>query len=261
VALLTSFTSWLVEADFNGGNWGAWLSGFLQNFSTEMFGAFLTFLLLEILVRQRRENEAMTHHIALEKKRLIRQMSSRVNAQTQRAIEELRAQGWLSDGSLDGAYIEWADLQNSMLFLARLRHARLAWSRLQDSELRDADFSGADFSEANLARVRMRRADMSQARFHNARLQEARCRDVNFAGADLRRARLQGAKLNNANLRGALLQGAIWSEDTILPDGRHWSPGVDLARFTDPSHPAFWEPDWVHGLSSADNQLAEEETP
>jgi len=71
---------------------------------------------------------------------------------------------------------------------------------------------------------------------------------ANLQGAMLLSANLQGANLAGANLQrtmlaSANLQGARLSERTRLPDGTNWTPGTDMARFTDPDHPDFWRPD------------------
>ena len=52
VALLTSLGS-LVVAFFGDTTPSDWWEGWLQNFSTEMFGAFLTFILLELIAATR----------------------------------------------------------------------------------------------------------------------------------------------------------------------------------------------------------------
>jgi hypothetical protein len=93
---------------------------------------------------------------------------------------------------------------------------------------------------------------------------------ANLQGADLRQANLkklilveyksarskpgwsnlEGAILCKANLRGADLTNAKGDEFTVMPDARPpedhygggWKPGMDLARFTDPTHPNFWRP-------------------
>ena len=41
----------------------------------------------------------------------------------------------------------------------------------------------------------------------------------------------------------------IWEDEilgqAILPDGTHWTPETDMSRYTDHSHPDFWQPDWL----------------
>ena len=39
------------------------------------------------------------------------------------------------------------------------------------------------------------------------------------------------------------MDGAQFDEQTILPDGTNWTTQTVIARFTDPQHPYFWQPD------------------
>ena len=79
----------------------------------------------------------------------------------------------------------------------------------------------------------------------------AKLENANLEGAFLERAILGGANLAGANLRGAKLAGARL-DNAILPDHTTWTPGTDMARFTDPSHVRFWDPD---GAAPAANRL------
>jgi uncharacterized protein YjbI with pentapeptide repeats len=61
-------------------------------------------------------------------------------------------------------------------------------------------------------------------------------RGVNLQGAKLQGinlwgSQLQGADLTGADLSGALLERTQFDEHTRLPDGRPWSPEVDLGRY------------------------------
>jgi hypothetical protein len=95
-------------------------------------------------------------------------------------------------------------------------------------------------------------------------LKELRARgwlaDESLKVVDLTRANLQGALLSDAYLPGASLLyadlrdayllhadlgGAMLNTSTRLPDGSHWTPDVDLRRFTEPDYPDFWKPAWA----------------
>lgn len=145
---------------------------------------------------------------------LIAQLASRINEEATRAVEELRRTGWLTDGVLRGADLAGANLQGARLSQAALPRAVLEGARLQRAILGRADLQGADLTGADLQ------------------------------GANLWRARLQGARLYDANLQGAILDQVEWDDATFLPDRSHWTPGTDLRRFTDPSHPEFWRSDY-----------------
>jgi hypothetical protein len=64
-------------------------------------------------------------------------------------------------------------------------------------------------------------------------------------GADLR-----GTNFKAANLTGAILRNAQFSNKTILPDDKKWTPETDMTRYTNPNHPDFWQPDWVQERDS-----------
>jgi hypothetical protein len=180
------------------------------NFATEMVGAAVTYLLLRLFIGRRERREA-------EKADLIAQMGSIERSLAIGAVEELRRHGWLTDGSLRGADLSSANLQG----------ADLSSPNLQGADLRLANLQGADLKGANLQGADLRLA----------KLQDAILADADLRGADLRWAKLQGASLYRANL-----QGAAFDEHTILPDGIAWTPDTDMARFTNPDHPDFWDP-------------------
>jgi len=174
---------------------GEWLSGLLQNFGTEMAGAIATFLLFELIVGNRQEKE-----------RLIRVFGSQDNAIAKHAIEELRAHGWLEDGSLYGANLRRANLQGTVLIGANLQGTVLIGANLQRANLWDANLQGANLRDANL-----------------------------------QRANLWNANLQGTNLRDANLQGAKLDTNTILPDGSKCTEDTDMERFTSPEHKDFWK--------------------
>jgi hypothetical protein len=89
-AVLTGGLSFLVNA-IRQPNVFDWIESWLQNFSTELFGAFVTFILLELVVGIRRARETETKQELEFKARTIRQMRSPDNGLAMQAIEELRA--------------------------------------------------------------------------------------------------------------------------------------------------------------------------
>lgn len=238
-----------------------WWSDFSQNFSTEMFGAFVTFLLLEKVVGSRNAED-----------RLILQLRSSDNATALNALAELWARGWVRDGTLKRVDLGWANLQTANLSGADLRganfyEANLQGAKLLNTELQEVDLKVADLKRANLYRANLQRADLRGTKLQEADLEEANLQganldDANLQGADLsfvnlQGVRLEGAKLRNAvligtNLRntdlmGADLQGAklrdvTFDEATVLPDQKPWSENVNMEKFTDPEHPEFWQP-------------------
>lgn len=164
------------------------------------------------------------------KQQLIREMGGTDNGLTLRAVAELGARGWLTDGSLKGATLALANLQG-----ANLGSTNLQETDLYGSNLAEANLAGINLQGATLVASELQRADLM-----GASLLRANLRLANLEGTYLVAAELQGADLWIANLKGAELSYAKFDEQTVLPDGAYWTPNTDLDRFTDPDHPNFW---------------------
>jgi uncharacterized protein YjbI with pentapeptide repeats len=258
-------------AAWHTGDWG----GLALNLGTEMAGALVTYLLLELVIGRKEWREARRAD-------LIAQLGSSVEGVAIAAAKELWRRGWLYDGSLRGAYLERANLEGVDLSRANLREAHLGGADLSKASLYGADLSGAnlykahlrgaDLSGADLREAHLEGADLCEAHLREAHLEEADLSGANLykanlhrsalyrsalsganlyranlykadlSGADLSEANLEGVRLRGANLSGARLPGANL-EYTALPDGTSWTPDTDMARFTDPEHPDFWRPD------------------
>ena len=95
------------------------------------------------------------------------------NKQVVKAVEELRARGWLEDGSLEGVRLCHAHLEGADLFKASLRRVDF-----HQAHLHEADLSGADLTKAKLAR-----ADLRGVNFSGAILTEADLLKANLVGA------------------------------------------------------------------------------
>jgi uncharacterized protein YjbI with pentapeptide repeats len=249
-----------------------WWVGTLQGFGTEMFGAFVTFWLLNMIFETRQE-----------KARLLRDLRSGINNAAKRATVELRENGWLTEKvlsgiRLDGANLRQVNLSYAVMPFASLRNAELheadlSFCRCPQADLRGAILHGAklpkaelegcdawesDWENASLEGCDFDHADLGHAKFHqtrlnNANLTQANLRDCDFEGADLSGAKLKnaicmgtsfqnailqgvdfsGADLSRANLKGAFLYTAIFDGQTILPDQSPWQAGTDMARFTE----------------------------
>ena len=243
-----------------------WGSDFWQNFGTEMFGAAITFVLLEVMLAGRRVREANDR----EKARLILQMGSPTNDFAVEAVRLLRARNWLTDGSMDGASLLRANLAGAWLRAANLAGANLHWANLLGADLYRANLVGANLSEtnlmnanlwdANLATSRLTKANLADAKLFGTNLEGAYLHQANLAradlirtnltgasligadltgtmlrwanltGADMSSVNLAGAELWNANLENAVLAGATFDEETFLPD-------------SDPLGSSLWTPD------------------
>lgn len=254
VALLSSGLSLLVNLTSTGANFADWGESWLQNFSTEMFGAFLTFILIELIVGGRQKRTEEENAIQQEKERLKRELGSRVND------DAIRAKGWLEDGTLTNVNLTSADLQNVNFENANLQGSRLSSANLQEAELTFANLQQVSFEYAKMQKARLGAANLQRAFLRGTKLEHAHLQftnlqdtvldsanlqQANLAGANLHAARLyaanlQAACLDKANLQAADLTNAQFNRNTILPDGTKWTSETDMHRFTDPNHPKFW---------------------
>jgi len=144
--------------------------------------------------------------------------------------------------NLAGAELSGANLQQTNLGGVNLEDAKLIWSNLQMSEMSVANLRNANLENANLQQVRLCDSSLRGAILVNA----------NLSSADL-----GGADLLGANLRGAIVDNVIWQYElygmvtsVTLPDGTLWSDDTDITRFTDPTHPDFWQPVDTHLLQT-----------
>lgn len=98
------------------------------------------------------------------------------------------------------------------------------------ADLEGADLEGEDLRNAHLSAANLRGANLRHADLRGAALIDADLRGADLTGADLRGAVLY--QTQDAPAGVYLGTAALFDEDTILPDGAHWSPGTDMARFT-----------------------------
>ncbi len=178
---------------------------FYTNAGTELASIAITILLIDRLHRHRDDEN--------ERDALILQMGSPDHSFAIEAVRMLQAQNWLKNGALANAHLTHADLEG-----------------------------------VNLQDVAMPNARMALTNLRHAKLTRANLRNVYFKGANLQSACLRGADLRGANLNDANLIDAHFDEatlldcETILPDCTYWEEGNDIARYTDPKHPDFWQP-------------------
>src|SRR5262245_15776784 len=100
---IAALAVWQSAVD-NGGIGAAWTSGLWLNFATEVLGAILSSSMFEILTNANNHAEE-----------LVRQLRSHDNHTVQAALNELRAVGYLFDGTLHGANLRGANLTGADL--------------------------------------------------------------------------------------------------------------------------------------------------
>jgi uncharacterized protein YjbI with pentapeptide repeats len=282
VAVATSLLSALDNIGEFGLNDPEWRSGWLQNFSTEMMGAIVTFALFELLVggrkdraeyeKQRREKQAnavarlrqanspeIKQPILDEMRELNLLQGADLSGITLRGVNlesaNLQrtnlARSDLQGATLVSANLQWANLVNTNLAEAKLERANMHEANLQDANLREADLQDTNLKGAGLERANLQGADLwnaylQGARLSNANLREAKLWNANLLGAQLWGVKSQGTYLWNANLEEADLTLASFDDWTKLPDRSRWTPDADMTRFTDFDHPDFWRSEDTH---------------
>ncbi len=121
-----------------------------------------------------------------------------------KAVEELRAGGMLSDGSLRSIALCQAVLEG-----ANLKGADLCYVDLHQACLDDADLAGAHLQAAKLNRASLRGANL---------------KDANLTNADLYKVNLRGA----TNLTEAQLSTVNELFGSIMPDGSVYNGRFNL---------------------------------
>jgi hypothetical protein len=234
---------------------GQFVADFYANGGAELLSIAITVLIIEGLNRRRSINER--------KRMLTLQMSSPYQGIAGEAARILAVEGWLRDGALRDAHLIGANLAETLLESADLAGALLGSANLAKAHLMEANLAGAYLMDANLAETYLYQANLAEAYFVNTNLTRADLVSANLAGAHLYQADLTGAYLEHANLAGASLENAIlvganlgnanlagvnlekveFDESTNLPDRSKWTHDTDMARFTDPNHREFWQPE------------------
>jgi len=248
VAVGTTFWS----AGINATTSDEWKESILQNFSTEMMGALITFALFELIVgtqqrsqdskaakTQRKQDaetlerlqETITSTVTLEIKR-TQKVSAVARLKQVKGTSEDRQP--ILDEMIELDYLEGIDLYDVDLESAMLLYANLKGATLHDCKLTNAYLENADLQGTDLINVSLDRATLEKA---------------NLQGASLLRVDFRGTNLRNVNLQGTYVElheenfwGATFNTDTILPDGKNWTPNTDMESFTNPTHPDFWRP-------------------
>ena len=157
---------------------GATNSDLLLNVGTEIMGIVITVLVINEYYDLRGRSEL--------KMKLIREMGSRDNSDALKAVRELSAHEWLSDGSLIGKDFSHADLS-------------------------DVDLKDSDLRESSLVCTSFRNAWLSRAQLCNAVLYHAM-----FEDAILNAANFIGAKFSNIDEQ---LKEARFMVGAVMPDG------------------------------------------
>lgn len=170
------------------------------NVGTELASIAITVLLIDKLIQRR--------DVEMDRARLVRDFRSEVRDAALRAVEELRAQGWLYDGSLQYADLSRCNLDSVDLSKVDLADADLSLASLQRANLSLANLQGADLNSADMTSASLHGADLRETNLVLTNLRNANLSSANLQGAALLNSDLQGANLKEANLCEAQLQMA-----------------------------------------------------
>jgi len=123
---------------------------------------------------------------------LLNKVRSGNNQWAKEAVDELRKQSWLTDGSLQGVALCRGQFQN-----VNLEDANLCCAGLHQSNLGWVDLSNANLRAAKLSLCNLNGANMKDAKIDNADFYKANLRGVrNLSEDQLRQAaRLWGATM------------------------------------------------------------------
>lgn len=190
-----------------------WWSDWSHGLSTEMIGALITSIIFGSIILSA-QNEYTQQLILRERKTvLMRLMASNNNNIALQAVEELWVLGGRTDGTLQDAWLPFANLKGASLFMTDLQRADLSYAILEEADLNQAILSGAKLTHANLA---------------NSKLTGTHLDNADLSYADLSGANLSGAQLENADFSNAAA-----NQNTILPDGTHCEEApACLIKFT-----------------------------
>jgi uncharacterized protein YjbI with pentapeptide repeats len=242
--ILTAIVSTLGSLILNSGGLSRdWLASWLQNFSTEVLGAFVTYILFEVLIGGRLQQEHHERQLLDLRNQIVRDITSSNSTFALRSIREARDNKMLFDGTMANLRLDDANLSSG----------DLRGANLERTILQRADLSFSHLEQANLCGCNLTSAKLTGAHLKEARLVDAELWSADLSNADLTGADLSGTYLCRANLVGANLTKVKFSTRTVLPDAedigeflepvydRYWTTEIDMRRYTDPDHPEFWK--------------------
>jgi uncharacterized protein YjbI with pentapeptide repeats len=243
--------------------WWAWWDSAAQNFSTEMMGAMVTFVLFELILNtQLNKRIANTEYYNRQVSAISRLRQAENSTQKQAILDEMNHLRLFDGANLQGMNLEGLsliryDLQNvnlndanlsgTILMGAKLNHAKLSNAKLLDANFSHADLEHADLSLANLEKTNFRKANLNYANLWEAELIATNLRDASLEYANLEYAvfrvtEIGGAIFTNANLKNALIEHLFFLEDDVAlaPDKTSWIFNSKMYRFVDPLNAGFW---------------------
>ena len=165
VAITLFSLAFSARSHFEAGNvnWWAWADSAFQNFSTEMMGAIMTFVLFELVIGARQRRDAViVERQRLQANALARLKQAKTLEERQPIIDEMKA-----NDLLRGADLVFADLEGANLGSTNLKRANLWNANLTGVYLKRANLEGADLRESNLEGANLGRANLEGSDFND----------------------------------------------------------------------------------------------
>lgn len=186
-----------------------WWSNWLQDVGTEMLGAAVTILLVELVIYQKRDEASRVDQERMRRQDYFTQQLKQAHHpnRRQKILNRMRQQNLFENAWLYGI-------------------------NLQNMDLCQGNFSGADLFEADLRNSNLAEANLTDAILRKACIQGCSLRGAVLQGTDLTEANLAQADLYEATLEDVDLSQTIFDEKTRLPDGTYWESEYDLTLIT-----------------------------
>ena len=196
----------------------------ISNIVTDLLGAAIAILVIDTTYRLRSDKE--------QKKVLISKLGSHNNVVATEALHELNAKGWLSDGSVQGAFLLSSNLDGNSFTGADLRRVIFSFSSLRSTTWFEADLRGASLDHTDLSDATL---SMHAVGPH-------------YTEADLTGASLTNTNLTRAKIRSEQLCRASSLHDATMPDGELYDGRFNLVGDIDlffklkrdPNDPKAW---------------------
>jgi uncharacterized protein YjbI with pentapeptide repeats len=210
---------------------------FFLNIGNDLFGIAITVLVIDLLNEKNEEY--------YQKEKLIRELASKDNGIALRALMDLDARGWLSDGTLMNAILIEANLIGIGLNNAKLPYVSLEKANMKDASLSKTDLSNANLIDVNLQNCFMQEINLENANLWRSNLSSTILERVNLRNATLWQVNFQGAFINDCDLHNTdmrssnLKEVSISNSDSfktanricgaIMPDGQRYNGSYNLS--------------------------------
>ena len=224
-----------------------WFKGFLLNISTELFGAALIYVLIDVIKEsQEKEKNALQE--------VTRKLISRHPALVSDAIQQILFNEKLKNKLFSQENIPFTHMMLDNQSFPKsfsfpkidISHSEFRQAILKGVTFVNTIMHGVNFEQADLASACLKNCDLQASIFDNADLSHADLSGCKLEHVDFTEANLTNANLTNAiitdttQLTGAKLPSFEEDERGFVKEGSIWQKHTDMKRFTDPNHPNYY---------------------